>query len=355
MSKPESPMIFSASDLLPLLSKSPFALIDVRSETEFAQSGIDGFVSLPLLYQHERSQVGIEYKHKGQEAAIALGHKLVDPHRDERVRAWGGAILRSEKTCGLIMCWRGGLRSKIASEWIREAGFEALQLSGGYKELRHRFLETFAHPPPLIVLSGMTGSGKTEMLRDFPESKLDLEAAAAHRGSSFGQMSRPQPTQTRFENRVALDLLKPKVLLEDESRMLGRLSIPETLFQAMQAAPAVYLECSLPERVARIFEEYIAQALHGGLSYEALHAAFQTNLRRLQQRLDRHYADIRKNMDRAFGMDPDLEAHRDWISSLLIHYYDKRYLYSSQKASRTAIFRGDRKACREFLRSEGLC
>lgn len=348
-------MTFASTDLIPFLSHPPFALIDVRSETEFAQSGIDGFLSIPLLYQEERSQVGTTYKHKGQAAAIELGHKLVDPHRPERVQRWGDAILQSERKVGIVMCWRGGLRSQIATQWIREGGFEAEQLVGGYKQLRQHFLDKLDSPPPLLILSGMTGSGKTDLLDEFPRSGLDLEKAANHRGSSFGQTQLPQPKQTQFENRIALGLYKERALLEDESRMLGRLSIPEKLFQAMRRAPTLYLECDLEERVARIYSEYIGEALAHGLDYSSLHRSFQDNLSSLRRRLDRHYTDIKASMDRAFSHPPSLNGHREWIASLLSQYYDKSYEFSMRRFPRRVLFRGDREACRDFLRSEGLC
>ncbi|MCX6129608.1 MAG: rhodanese-like domain-containing protein, partial [Proteobacteria bacterium] len=188
--------------LAAVLPGSGHALIDVRSETEFEQSAVPGFISLPLLFQHERHQVGLCYKSEGQAAAIKLGHELVDPHRPLRVKAWIDAIKESHTQQGIIMCWRGGLRSQIATQWIQEAGYEARQLPGGYKQIRQHFLSAFQNPPPLLILAGLTGSGKTELLREFQDSSLDLEAAAQHRGSAFGELPAKQPTQTQFENKL---------------------------------------------------------------------------------------------------------------------------------------------------------
>src|SRR4051794_10579133 len=102
------------------------AWLDVRSEGEHADGAIPGFVNAPILTNEERHRVGICYQEQGQDAAIRLGHELVDPHRTERVARWLGAGPEL-----LVGCWRGGLRSRIAAEWIREAGGSAVALQGG--------------------------------------------------------------------------------------------------------------------------------------------------------------------------------------------------------------------------------
>ena len=332
-----------------LLPGTAHALIDVRSETEFEHSGIPGFTSLPLLYQDERSQVGICYKTQGQAAAMELGQKLVGPHRLERVKAWGETIQASASKKGIIMCWRGGLRSQIATQWIREAGFDAEQLPGGYKRIRQAFLALLNNPPPLVILAGPTGSGKTELLNEFQNHALDLEGAAHHRGSAFGEMTLPQPSQTRFENHVALALLKKQVLVEDESRMLGRLCIPEAFYQAMIKAPMLHLETSLEERVQRIFEEYVALPLSQGLELEDLQIRLLGSLDKLKRRLDKDYPEIRELLLGAFSQQQTWENHRPWIEAILVRYYDRLYAHSIERNKRLPVWSGDRPSCRAWL------
>lgn len=336
--------------LHPLLPGTPYALLDVRSETEFEKSAIPGFHSLPLLYQEERHQVGLCYKNHGQDAAIALGHQLVDPHRAERVAAWGKTILESPAQKGLVMCWRGGLRSKIATQWIRAAGFAAEQVNGGYKAIRRLLLEAISNPPPMIVISGPTGSGKTELLHEFQDDALDLEAIAEHRGSAFGGLVEAQISQTRFENAVALRLFRNLILVEDESRLVGRLSIPEVLHQAMRKSPMIYLEADTQERIQRIYDEYIALPLAQGRNYPDLELRMLANLDKLKRRLDKNYPAIRKAIKHAFSQAPEVQHHGAWIEGLLLRYYDPMYRFSLQRTQRHLVFSGDRSSCRAWLR-----
>lgn len=343
--------------LLHLLSEAGHALIDVRSETEFEQTGVPGFVSRPLLYQEERRQVGLCYKTRGQAAALKLGHDLVDPYRPERVAAWMEQIANSKSQSGLVMCWRGGLRSQIATQWIREAGGAAQPWEGGYKQLRQSFLAVLNQPPPLLVLGGCTGSGKTELLREFPAHAVDLEGLAHHRGSAFGGLREPQPSQTRFENAVALGLFKSLVLVEDEGRLIGQRSIPSLLYQAMQRAPLILVESPLEERVQRIYGEYVSQPLSHGLDYTQLGNGLLTNLDRLRRRLDRDYPHLKDQLRKAFTEEPSLEHHAPWIEGLLTRYYDPAYLYGAKRHQRTPALQGDLKTCRLWLqeRFKSLC
>ncbi len=343
-------MLQLTNSVTSLFPGTAHALIDVRSETEFEHSGIPGFTSLPLLYQDERSQVGICYKTQGQAAAMELGEKLVGPHRQERVKAWVETIQASAAKKAIIMCWRGGLRSQIATQWIREAGFDAEQLPGGYRKIRQAFLALLQNPPALIILAGPTGSGKTELLNEFQNYALDLEALAHHRGSAFGEMTLPQPSQTRFENHIAPILFKKHVLVEDESRMLGRLCIPESLYQAMIKAPMIYLEVSLEERVQRIFEEYVALPLSQGFSLEDLKIRLVSSLDKLKRRLDKDYSEIREMLLHAFSQQQTLASHTPWIAAILQRYYDRLYCHSTLRNKRSAVWSGDRASCRAWLK-----
>ncbi len=96
-------------------------LIDVRAPVEFRQGALPGAVNLPLMDDDERHRIGIEYKQAGQDAAIALGEQLVAGSvRAERVDAWRRLLDRHPDA--LIYCFRGGQRSRIAQQWLAEAG-----------------------------------------------------------------------------------------------------------------------------------------------------------------------------------------------------------------------------------------
>ncbi len=327
-------------------------LIDVRSEYETAQGRLPNSCNLPILTQSERHSVGICYKERGQEAAIELGHQLVDPLRPERVAAWRSAIKLAQVPTGLVMCWRGGLRSQIACQWLAEAGVETERVMGGYKAIRKLLLEAMDAPRELILLGGMTGSGKTELLQLLSSSQVDLEAAAEHRGSAFGALGLgEQPAQASFENNLGWQLHRSGsfAVVEDESRMLGRLQIPENFFQKMSTAPLVMLEDSLDSRVNRIYREYVAEPLIRGIDPNRLHQSLAQSLSTLKRRLDRHFVGILQSLGRAFTEGNSLEYHAAWIAELLERYYDPRYRYALERGSRQVVFEGGAQACRDFI------
>jgi tRNA 2-selenouridine synthase len=361
-------------------SKRP-AFIDVRSEKEFADGSVPGFENLPILTQAERHEVGTAYKRQGQERAIALGHQLTAPHREARVTAWVQRLLASESRTAIVMCWRGGLRSRIATEWIAEAltqknagSFAAARVEGGYQALRRLLLRECGLPRPLLVLMGSTGSGKTRFLSEASErgiAGIDLEALAHHRGSSFGRSwDYAQPSQSRFENSLGLALRSavhrtepeakgrdsapteslPEILVEDESVCIGSLHVPRAFFEGMREAPAIVLRASLEERAATIHFEYVEKPLQAGHSPERVLTRLEGDLLALARRLGgletrRLTEALRKAFESAGGA----EAHYDWISSLLTRYYDPMYAYGKKRHPRRIIFEGDRAACLEFL------
>jgi tRNA 2-selenouridine synthase len=331
------------------------AMIDVRSEGEFEVGALPGFVNLPILRNEERHQVGLAYKHEGQDEAIALGHRLVDPDRPARVSAWLGQIAESPLGRGVVTCWRGGLRSGIASQWMREAGAEVVTVLGGYKAVRGALLQGLESPPPFWILSGLTGSGKTKVLKlaEFP--KVDLEALANHRGSAFGlPVGGAQPSQATFENALALTLWRKREthLLEDESRLIGLRAIPTGIKERMTRSKVIVLETTLEERVAHIFDEYIREPLGRGISRETLFEALNRSLHAIAKKLGGlQLGIISGQLQDAFaGEVLDPARHEAWISGLLLHYYDKLYQHGFNRQEREVIFRGRADAVLEFLR-----
>jgi tRNA 2-selenouridine synthase len=176
----------------------------VRSNKNYLDGHIPGAISFPLLKNEERAQVGTCYKNKGNFEAVILGYELVGPRFPEIIRA---AKSKFEEKPLFVHCWRGGLRSRIMTNLLASAGFQVYLLKSGYKNYRNFVLNTFSKPYNFQVLSGYTGSGKTEILEFLKQNGknvVDLEALANHRGSAFGGLGfSAQPTQEQFENNLA--------------------------------------------------------------------------------------------------------------------------------------------------------
>jgi tRNA 2-selenouridine synthase len=350
------------------LSGAP--LLDARAPVEFCQGAFPGAVNLPLMNDLERQQVGTCYKQHGQQAAIALGHQLVSGAvKQQRIAAW--ADFARAHPDGYLYCFRGGLRSRIVQQWLREeAGLPYPRVEGGYKAMRGYLMgvtqEAIAQCG-FAVLGGLTGTGKTEVLRQLDNS-LDLEGHAHHRGSSFGRRASPQPAQIDFEHRLALDILRKRhaghasFVLEDESRIIGSCNLPIELHQAMQHWPIVWLEDSLDNRVERILRDYVIDlsaeyaALHGPQQGFALFAlALRQSLDRIVKRLggERHQR-LAALMDAALqtqARSGDTAPHRAWIEGLLNEYYDPMYQYQRTLKSPRIVFSGDQAAVTQYLLS----
>ena len=321
-------------------------LIDLRSPAEFRRGAFPTSVSLPLLNDDERKQVGIRYKHGGRDAAISLGNALISGDlKAARLAAWERLV--DAHPDAMLYCWRGGLRSKTVQQWLAETGRQVPCIRGGYRSLRRFCIDSFDHRREWLVIGGRTGVGKTRLVNQAPGS-IDLEALANHRGSAFGKRATSQPTPIGFENALAVALLKARAALtvvEDESRTIGRLAIPDSVYQGMQASPIALVESELPERIDNIYREYVVEADDP----EGSQAAFETSLDNIQRRLggDRH-AQVRKQMRRAFEC-MDANAHCAWIAMLLDWYYDPLYDYQISNKQERIVFRGDAEAVREYV------
>jgi len=329
-------------------------LLDVRAPVEFAQGAFPASVNLPLLEDDERHQIGIRYKDEGHEAAVALGAQLISGEvRLSRVEQWAAFIEQHPDT--VLYCFRGGMRSKIAQQWIYEQTGKVIpRVKGGYKVLR-RFLidqtEGLSAQTEPLILSGRTGSGKTLLLKEL-SNMIDLEGLANHRGSSIGRQLSPQPTQIEFENRVAIALLKLhrqgvcQIVLEDESPNIGSVHIPHALYDKMLEASCVVLEATIEQRIDITLTEYVSNMLpryveqQGDVAagFDALSEYLRNSLSRVQRRLGRErYAEILETMDLALdeqAQSGDEQGHRQWLQRMLVEYYDPMYDYQRDKRQR---------------------
>jgi len=349
----------SSSQVIDVLCRSgprP-AFIDVRSELEFAKAAVPDFVNLPILFQAERHEVGIAYKHEGQQAAIDRGTELVLEDQGRRIDLWCQEIARAPVAEAIVTCWRGGLRSEIACTWLREAGQQVYQVEGGYKGLRHVLLEVTCSPPPLVVITGLTGSGKTRLLQSLGGGAIDLEKAARHRGSAFGGwINHSQPAQASFENTLGLELIRQNqqfdaLMCEDESRMIGAVSLPDSFFAMMSQAPRVIIDEPLAARTERIFRDYLEYPTHQGITAEQIQQKAIEALDAVTRRLSGDAAMIRTLMLEAFAKGLNYSDHEAWLGAILTRYYDRGYHYAARhKKDLPVLFQGDLASCTDWCK-----
>ncbi|MBV1877372.1 MAG: tRNA 2-selenouridine(34) synthase MnmH [Pseudomonadales bacterium] len=337
-------------------------LLDVRAPCEFDKGAFPLASNHPILNDMERETVGRCYKQKGQQDATALGHKLVSGSiKSNRVNAWQ-QFLQNNKGAQLY-CFRGGQRSQIAQQWLQAEGVPVQRVEGGYKRMRSYLLSIFDNLPPLLILSGKTGVGKTELLQQI-NATVDLEASANHRGSAFGRRLSPQPAQINFENAVAIDFIKlgtaNKVIIEDEGHLIGRVSLPVPLRSAMKQAPILLLEDSLNNRVDRIFDEYVIQGLAELISQSTpnplaeLQQKYTTALSAIKKRLGgAAFQCISGQLENAFVQHQKGQTglHKIWIASLLVDYYDPMYEYQLERKKHRLIETGDQQFLKQYLHS----
>ena len=328
--------------------------IDLRSENEFKKGSIPQSVNIPILNNDQFKKVGIEYKKNGSDAAIALGHSLVKGSLKENLIHHWTEHLKKNPEC-LLYCFRGGMRSEIAVKWLNDCGVKVNRLKGGYKNFRNwvisQHLDIENYIKDWIIIGGLTGSGKTDFLRSFKES-IDLEQIANHRGSAFGGRDSGQPTQSNFENILTLDYLNhkyEKLILEDESRTIGRAGLPGFWYQKMQSSKLVILEVDDDKRAENIYYEYVYDELNNGVNEDNLLEKYLGSLNNIKRRLGNVvYNNIKDLMKSAFHQN-EKEIHKEWILTLLTSYYDKMYSYKLDMRKDFIVHKGEIESCRDYI------
>lgn len=323
-------------------NKTP--LIDVRAPVEFELGSIPFSANLPIMNNEQRSLVGTCYKQKGQEEAIKLGYNLIQgPIKDARIESWLHFL--NQYPQAEIFCFRGGLRSSITCDWINhKVAINKKPLPGGYKRLRHFFLSWLnqAPEPSIIRLGGLTGCGKTKILSHV-KSYIDLEGLANHRGSAFGEKGQ-QPSQITFENSVALELMRLRdkdIVVEDEGATLGKIIVPNRLFQNMRSSKLILLEVDIDKRVKNIFEDYVKDS---HIDF------FLNNLKKIQKKLGPTlFKSLENEMRLSFIDGMELHQHERWIKTLLTSYYDPLYRKDLRFNQNKVIFRGTEQEVLEYL------
>lgn len=241
------------------------AVIDARSESEYALDRLPGAVNWPTLTDAERHEIGTQYKQvnafEAKKRGAALAAKNIAAHIEREV------IPLPKHWKPLVYCWRGGKRSGSLALILSEIGFQVTLIDGGYKAFRAAIvqdIEQLATRFRYRIICGPTGSGKTRLLQGLSHAGaqvLDLEALAEHRSSVLGLIpGQEQPSQKQFDMRIwhALRQLDPArtVWAESESKKVGNVSIPDALMQAMRLSPCARVELPLAERVALLLEDY---------------------------------------------------------------------------------------------------
>jgi len=318
-------------DIAHFLQNQDTPILDVRSPGEYIRGHIPGAISFPLFTDTERSEIGTLYKQSGRVAAVLRGLEITGPRMAEMVTQ-AHFFAGLDKSVRLY-CWRGGMRSHALAWLLSTAGFRVQVLEGGYKSWRNYILQVFQRKYNFLVLGGYTGTGKTIILNGLKHrghQTLDLEALASHKGSSFGSLGMPQqPTQEHFENILAHALLnldiEKRIWIEDESRMIGRLTLPPAFWDQKISTQVLFLEQDKHLRIEHLVKEY---AMY-------LAAELEASVLRIQKKIGgqrtREALEALKNKN----------YHQ--VAEIVLYYYDKAYdkaLLSSQfpkKAYRISI------------------
>lgn len=301
-----------------LKQKDRWLIVDVRSPSEFRSGHIPGAISIPLFTDEERSIVGTLYKQTSPQAAMKEGLAIAGRKMNEYIRQI--EPYTKDKSRGIVIhCWRGGKRSQ-AIQWLYSfAGIPCFRLQGGYKSYRqnlHDYFETTTFN--IHVLGGCTGAGKTEILGELERRGLqviDLEKLAHHKGSAFGWIGEEeQPSNEQFENDLYdsfrhIDPALP-VWMENESRSIGRVYIPESLWKKMRSSWLYHIDVDLETRLNRAISYYSS-----GRGTEELLKSFDKIRKRLGG------ADYQDAVNALIQNDLKTAA------IIAMRYYDKSYTY----------------------------
>ncbi|MDS1029053.1 tRNA 2-selenouridine(34) synthase MnmH [Bacillota bacterium LX-D] len=300
------------------LAMEDAVFIDVRSPGEFAEDNLPGAINIPILDDEQRCIVGTTYKQQGPNEARVLGMDLVSAQIPEKIRKIQD-VSKDKKI--IVYCWRGGLRSKAMSQLLDLAGIDSYRLLGGYKAYRKYINDYYINLEPInfLVLYGLTGVGKSEIIANLDKlgmETLDLEKLANHRGSVFGGVGlKNQPSQKRFESSIYRILQEYKnskaIVVEGESRKVGKLIIPEVVYRSMQNGTKILVYNSIENRINRILQEY----LNG--STENL-KGIERSIIQLQRRIGK--SKTKDLLDKLW-----VGQYDEIVEELLLNYYDPLY------------------------------
>ncbi len=300
-------------------------VIDVRSPGEFETGHIPGAYNIPIFTNEERAIVGTTYKQQGKQPAVLKGLEIVGT----KLRNFADMARKlAVNNTLLVHCWRGGMRSESMAWLFETVGIKTLILEGGYKAFRKFGKKQLSESKNLIILGGLTGSGKTETLLEIEkrgEQVVNLEGLAHHKGSAFGALGQePQPTNEQFENNLlyewlSLDISKP-IWLEDESHSIGSNWIPDELFSFMRKAPVIKMELDKHFRITRLMNEY------AGFNNNKLESCILRIGRKLGGQ------NVKKALESLEN--GDLKD----VADITLTYYDKSYNFGLDKREKNTVY-----------------
>lgn len=243
--------------------------IDVRAPREYNEGSIPGAINMPLFSDEGHERVGTVYKQKGEQQAkkVAMAHvaqRLPDIY-DQFLEVEAKASEAGKQL--VIYCARGGMRSRSIQGLLENIGHSADRLDGGYKAYRQKVLEaleTACKEADMVVLHGMTGVGKTQILKALSEKGLgviDIEGICRHRGSLLGRIGKePQRSQKDFEHDLLKALLEQSgkpIFVEAESKRLGRNTLPDSFMAAMERGKHIEITADVALRRTILCREYV--------------------------------------------------------------------------------------------------
>ncbi|SEL26552.1 tRNA 2-selenouridine synthase [Carnobacterium iners] len=304
--------------------------VDVRSPKEHSFSTIPGAVNIPVLDDETRATVGILYVNGQVEEAKQYGVDWAASQLPNMYTHYQKLLDQYDEL--VIFCSRGGMRSNSIFSLLKAMGLPVSRLSGGYKAYRHyinEHLNTELTKAAFITLYGLSGSGKTEILKELSRKGaniLDLEGCANHRGSMLGSIGLSEPhSQKAFESLLFEASQGWKegevVFTEGESKRIGNVVIPSSLFSAIKEGKKFYIDAPLELRVAQIHRDYVKEDNQKELS-DSLGA------------LKAFINEDRVNLFQEQVMSGDVDLV---IESLLVSYYDPRYNHHKSQRDLTLV------------------
>lgn len=297
--------------------------VDVRSPSEFQDSRIPNAINIPLFTDSERAEIGTIYKNIGKREAKWRAMELVSP----KLPLMLGEIkdLEASGKQPLLYCWRGGMRSQSVFLFANLSGLNIDRLEGGYRAYREVIVKKIPEliPEKAVVVYGMTGTGKTDILKSLKESGypvLDLEEYANHKGSVFGAIGgQPPHNQKMFDALLFDDLLKIEgskyFFMEGESKRIGHAVQPPELYEKKNNGIHIRVVSSLEKRVERIYEQYVLESTESEEFHQRVSVALNTIVKRVKP------LEIQKELLHCL----EERNYKEIIRLLIVYYYDPRY------------------------------
>ncbi|MEG0050667.1 MAG: tRNA 2-selenouridine(34) synthase MnmH [Terrisporobacter sp.] len=302
--------------------------IDVRTEKEYLDDHILNAYNLPLFNNDEYCEVGTIYKKEGKNEAIDRGFEFVSPKLKDMYKLV--KELSKEYEHVVIYCARGGMRSGSVANLLNSIGIDLYKLEGGYKSYRNYVLDYLSNimdKKQFIVLHGLTGVGKTELLVELEKNNidiLDLEKMARNTGSVFGFITYDEkpPSQKTFETRIFESLFFSKtdyIFIESESKRVGHVLVPNDVYEGIiRDGYHILIECSIEDRVKRLCKDYIYDRDEKNI--EDLKNCISTFKKRLGNEKIEEYLKLLDN-----------KKYEELVEEYLVSYYDPLYEHSIDK------------------------